>query len=151
MQMTTEEFYIIWCNKWLRQRLIDCARAYTDDRELQEDCLQEAWFKISMLHGDASEGLMLESGKRAIDACRKRWQRPWRGRRERQIRGERKMRRVTVRLTGETVEELDAIAQEMGCSVSALIRKAVYNVGQHRVPIGGKDIPGGDVESSVSG
>jgi len=45
--VTTEEFMCLWCDKELRQYIVDEAKHRSRRPELQEEYIQEAWLSIS--------------------------------------------------------------------------------------------------------
>ena len=133
--MTTEAFYVFWKDVKLKQSFVDCARHYTNDVGLQEDCLQEAWLAVSQEKDDASYEWVEQIGRRAVDAYRKRWQRPNVPRKERQIRRQRNTRRVHIRIAQSQYNELESAAKECRVTVAEFIRRSVSNGVQHVVPI----------------
>jgi len=78
-RMSANDFYSLWRDKWLRQYLVDVARAMAKkNNELFEDLLQEAWLKIDK----NLPGLKLEyyarEGYRAMENYYRKEARYWR-------------------------------------------------------------------------
>lgn len=73
-----------------RQYVIDLARSFTKNKELREDCCQEAWIEVSKLPEDKTIGYYRNAVGRAMERCKKREQRYFRRQSEiKRIMGER--------------------------------------------------------------
>ena len=67
--MTTEEFMALWNDTELRQYLVNVTKAFTRDKALQEDLLQEAWLRISQCDRDKTSDYYKAQGFRAMDTA----------------------------------------------------------------------------------
>ncbi len=70
-RMSTAEWVNLFKHSRLRQYFLDMARALCRDRDLQEDCYQEAWMAVGESPGGKREEYYQEEGLRAMDRYRK--------------------------------------------------------------------------------
>jgi hypothetical protein len=65
--MTGTEFMEVWNDTELRQYLVNVAKAFTRDKALQEDLLQEAWLRISQEDRDKTCDYYKSQGFKGMD------------------------------------------------------------------------------------